>query len=334
MILPRLALILAGVFCLQGETASIAAQIPPELVQFRNDRAQMALNLSVPIAICVAKHDTENAAFHGCIDWHSAVHGAWALTAYTRATHDQRYRSLVESILQPSLLAQERKHLASDPDFEMPYGRAWFLRLAIDYRKAFGSNALQPMADDVAASLVAHYSKQEPDPTSVAYQSATWALINLYDYAASRHDTHIAAFVRQKVRANYLRSDACPLQEVEIDTREFMAVCTNWAWLVQKVLPRKDLTVWLDRFLPESLALDPIVGPASVHQAGLNFSRCWGLWNLYWATDDPRFLDLYLRHLKQTYMDRGQWNGEYRTVSHWVAQFGMLALILSYDDWP
>jgi hypothetical protein len=326
--------VLTGILYFLAEATGHAAAIPPELLQLRADRAQMALDLSGPIAICVARHDTANPAFHGCVDWHSAVHGTWALTAYTWATGDSRYRSLVASILQPSLLVEEREHLAADLNFEMPYGRSWFLRLAIDYRRAFGTGALDAFGDEVAASLVAYYSHVAPNPTSSAYQSATWALVNLYDYGISRHDDGIVEFVKQKVRTYYLADRACPLKSAEIDTGEFMAVCTNWAWLVQKVLPRREFASWLDRFLPGNLPLDPITKPQSVHQTALNFSRSWGLWNLYWGTNDSRFLTLYLRHFNQTYSNAALWKGNYDTLSHWVAQFGMLDLILTYYDWP
>src|SRR5262245_47626768 len=48
------------------------------------DRVEIVTDLARPIAECLARRDTEHAAFHGCIDWHSAVHAAWALSAYTR----------------------------------------------------------------------------------------------------------------------------------------------------------------------------------------------------------------------------------------------------------
>src|ERR1700744_694838 len=60
-----------------------ASTVPPELVKFQQTRTQIASDLAAPIAICVAHHDTDNPAFHGCMDWHSAVHGVWALSAYS-----------------------------------------------------------------------------------------------------------------------------------------------------------------------------------------------------------------------------------------------------------
>ena len=163
----------------------------------------MTAELAKTIAVCVARHDTSNPSFHGCIDWHSAVHGTWALIAYARATGDKTYQPLVESVLQPALLAEEREHLAADPQFEMPYGRAWFLRLAIDYRRSFHDGLLDAFADEVAASLVARYRAAPPDPNSIAYDSASWALINLYDYGVARGNRQIVDFVNGAVRTSH-----------------------------------------------------------------------------------------------------------------------------------
>jgi hypothetical protein len=144
----------------------------------------------------------------------------------------------------------------------------------------------------------------------------------------------IVAFVEDKVRAHYLRNEACPLQAVEVRTREFMAVCTNWAWLVGKVLPRPAFKTWLAEFLPPDLAIVPIEEAASVHQAGLNFSRAWGLWALYRMTGEKRFLSAYLRHFESSFARDDVWNGDYGKYAHWVAQFGMLALAVTYEDPP
>jgi hypothetical protein len=308
-----------------------AAADDAELSRFLNERAGYARALSVPVAVCVARRDTSHPVFRGCIDWHSSVHGVWALSAYGRLTGDRRHDAMLQGLLDPKLLAEERADLAQRPRFELPYGRAWFLRLAVDYKRAFNDNRLDGLARDVAASLMTHYESAAPDPLSTAYSSATWALINLHDYGLFTRDERIMRFVEGKVRAHYVRREACPLQAVEVATREFMAVCTNWAWLVGKVLPRAEFKAWLADFLPPTLAIEPIAEASSVHQAGLNFSRAWGLWALYRMTGERRFLTAYLRHFEASFARDEVWNGDYGKYAHWVAQFGMLALALSYE---
>lgn len=314
--------------------AACASTPPPELQGFLAARGHYAAALTEPIAVCVQRHDTQNPAFHGCIDWHSSVHGTWALVAYSWATGDTRYKSLVDAELDPAALAAERSHLVADPTFEMPYGRAWFLRLAIDYHRAYGSDLLRPMADDVAASLVAHYTQTPPDPRSVAYQNASWALINLYDYGIATGDTKLTDFVLTEVKAHYLDAAPCPVGELEESRGEFMAVCTNWAWLVGLALPADKFQPWLDGFLPGDPPLAPITQKSTAHLHGLNFSRAWGLWRLYRMSGEQRFLKAYLAHFQETYTHPEDWKGDYGTVAHWVAQFGMFALMQSYYDFP
>jgi len=79
-----------------------------------------------------------------------------------------------------------------------------------------------------------------------------------------------------------------------------------------------------------NLPLEPITVPFDAHESGLNFSRAWGLWNLYAITGEQRYLGSYLRHFYETFRRPAQWKGDYRAVGHWVSQFGMLAVIVTY----
>lgn len=304
------------------------------LARLQATRADHARAFADVIADCVVRRDADHPVFHGCYDWHSAVHGAWALAAHARVTGDMRYKATLLALLTPAGLAAERAYLKAHPAFEMPYGRAWFLRLAVDYKRAFGDDRLDAMAAEVADSLVAHYRTSPPDPLATAYGNASWALINLRLHARFTGNEAQVRFVDDAVRAQFLDDAACPLVAAEVETREFMAICTNRAWLVGQVLPDAAFGDWLARFLPPSLAIDPVTTPASVHQAGLNFSRAWGLWGLYARTGDARFLKAYLAHFEEGRARDDIWNGDYDKYRHWIPQFGMLALVLTHDEAP
>ena len=88
------------------------------------------------IETAVKRKDTEHAVFHGCYDWHSAVHGHWALLRLdrVRGKHEAAAR-YVAGRLSGEPLEAERTLLKTKPAFEMPYGRAWFLRLAIEFEQ-------------------------------------------------------------------------------------------------------------------------------------------------------------------------------------------------------
>ncbi len=306
-----------------GGTGPSVAQGEP-LAALDAARAAIATDLARQIADCSRRRDTGHAAFRGCVDWHSAVHGVWALIAFQRATGDGRHAALVSSILAPEALDKEREELRRSPRFEMPYGRAWFLRLAIDHRKLTGRDDLAPFADEVAASLREHYRRHAPDRYSGAYASDSWALINLLDYARHRRFGELEAEIAGRVRRYFVEVDpACGHHR---ERGEFMAVCTNWAALVSRVLERDAYRAWLERFISANGVPMPLVRPATDHEFGLNFSRAWGLWDMYRASDRPDLAAAYAAHVERGLTPATNWRGDYMAVGHWVAQFAMFAL--------
>ncbi len=58
---------------------------------FKAEAPHWATLLAQVPARHILRHDTAHPAFHGCIDWHSACHAAWALLAHRRLTGDARY---------------------------------------------------------------------------------------------------------------------------------------------------------------------------------------------------------------------------------------------------
>jgi len=301
-----------------------------------DEKAAMAGALATAVREALARTDTDHIAFHGCIDWHSAVHGAWALTAYTRMTGDTRYTPCIAEILTPEKIAAERAFLASRPDFEMPYGRAWFLRLALEHERAFGSDALKPMADDILASLLAIYAQRQPDPRRGSYQSDSWALINMYDYAQTSQTGAALETVRDWVRKHFVQHEGgC---DYDLEAGHFMAVATNWAWLVSRVLEQTAFDRWAKAFFAKPGLPQPVTQPLNWHHHGLNFSRAWGLWGLYAASGSAKAKDAYLAayvaHVRESYHKPELWRGSYQGVGHWVPQFGMFALQPLFDSGP
>jgi hypothetical protein len=291
-------------------------------------RSEIARELAKPILASVVRRDTAHSAFHGCIDWHSAVHGVWALTAYARMTGDTLCAGVIEATLRPEKIAAERALLRASPDFEMPYGRAWFLRLAREHALHAGNETLQPMAEEVLASMLAYYGTRQPDPRRGSYWSDSWALINMLDYAAWSGEAVTEAAIRGLIAEHFI--DRLGESGYASEAGHFMAVATTWAWLVSKVLARDDFAHWEQAFFGRAGLPQPVTEPANWHHHGLNFSRAWGLWALHAASAADGSKDAYLRayaaHFRATYATPALWRGSYRGVGHWVPQFGMLAL--------
>src|SRR6516225_6045241 len=97
-----------------------AASLPAEVAEIASSRTEIARDFAGTIAKCVVRHDTTYPIFHGCIDWHSGVHGYYALSAVARATADRKLLDWITGQLDPRLIARERIAVAADPGFEMP----------------------------------------------------------------------------------------------------------------------------------------------------------------------------------------------------------------------
>ncbi len=310
---------------------SVAADKPADLIALENRKGEFVAGFAKPIKACVQRVDTSHHLFSGCIDWHSSVHGYWALTAAARITGREDLSQFVQAALTPEAIALERKYMQERPHFEMPYGRAWFLRLAIEYERAFDDQRLRDMADDMAQSLKAYLASGPVDPLSSSYTSQSWALINLRAYGAQTGQDDLVSFVDQVARHHFVRIDQpCPAAR-DHEHGSFMAVCTNWAWLVSETMKPEDFKPWLEQFMPEPETIVPVRRPANAHLFGLNFSRAWGLWRIHRRTGDVRWLKLYRAHLEPTFDRPDWWRGDYQVVGHWVSQFGMFAAMPLFE---
>jgi hypothetical protein len=243
-------------------------------------------------------------------------------------TGDTLCDALLEETLRPEALAAERTLLRVRPGFEMPYGRAWFLRLAREHELLAGNGALQPMGREVLASMLAYYAGHAPDPRRGSYASDSWALINMLDYARWSGDAAAEAAVCGLVEAYFLdHGGGC---DYALEDGHFMAVATNWAWLVSKALARAELGRWEQAFFGRAGLPPPVAWPANWHHHGLNFSRAWGLWALCGAgapgAAREAYRAAYAAHFRATYATPAFWRGSYQGVGHWVPQFGLLAL--------
>lgn len=273
----------------------------------------------------VQRHDTVHPAFHGCIDWHSACHATWALLAHRAVTGDERHENIVDAILSPANLALEAADLAARPQFEMPYGRAWFLRLALEDRVVTGSTRTDFMAREVAASLKAQYQDKSVNPFAREYANPCWALTNLLDYAQIEGRDDLTSFVQETAVGTLQYFEQLPSEAEEASWPDFMAVTPMFCELAIRSGATK-LDMVLEKAGTRLRNLRPITAPQKAHHFALNFSRGWALLALAQAGGDDELLALALDHIETNLHQPSWWRGDYRAVGHWVPQFGIFAL--------
>jgi len=301
------------------------SDVAARLRAFHADAPHWAALLADVPAEHVQKHDTIHPVFHGCIDWHSACHGIWALIAHRGLTGSTRHAALVDTLLMPGALALEAEDLAAHPDFEMPYGRAWLLRLALEDRIVSGSTRLGPFGRAMAQSLVDRYRQKAPDPFAREYGNPCWALTNLFDYARVEGRGDLETFARETAASLLPYLDRLPSPTEEEAWPDFMAVVPNLCDLLVRTgaLSGADL---MRKAGARLLALKPVLQPTRPHHYALNFSRAWALFALHEGTQDEKMLGVALDHLETGLAHPSWWRGDYRAVSHWVPQFGLFAL--------
>ena len=308
---------------------------------FVDQRESWLYALSEPILACVEEHDTNHPAFHGCIDWHSAVHGTWALHALYRLTDEDAYLAAANAVLDARSVAGELEDIANDnlPGVEVMYGRSWFLLLArereLSLGDAPGAMDLHPHAELIADQLESFISGLSPGElenfiAAPDYFNVSWALLNLHRWASHAGDTARVEWIEMLVTEVVMPS-SCPLIDELGLVDEFFPPCLHRAMLVLSVLPPAQTQAWLDAELPGpgEFDLDPLCEPTPAHVAGLNFSRSWGLWSLWQASGDTHYRDLYVEHVWTHVMQPAYWAENYYMHSHWIAQFGVHAIWLS-----
>jgi|GEM_PF-627697 len=301
------------------------------------DRDQLLAPMVPIIARSIARKDTDHPVFHGCLDWHSAVHGHWALLRIARLTgrHQDTARE-VEKSLDTAGIARESKFLQEHEGFELPYGRAWFLRLAIEFELWAGESRtsdpqrLRAMADDVAKSLLTFYNSQPPDPRSHEYGNASWALVQLDAYAVHTKNSALREKTQSLIREHMLKPADAPSFQDDGRSPEFFSRFGNWAYLIALTQDRTTLRSFLrDQSLPDEV-IQPVALLPGAHHLGMTWSRAWALRALSRLAPDPaaraRFEKAYLDHVATGMRQHMTHSGDFMVYDHWVPQFAVYAI--------
>lgn len=329
--------------------------------EFQSDRSSLYNQLAPAFVECFKRRDSAidpaSPIFHGCIDWHSAVHAAYSHHALYRHTGAYAYLDLAEQQIAPqgiSLIpAEEIYERAKAPDFpltENPYGFGWFLILARERELATGKQDFRPMADFAADQMVSWFQTRaaEGDESTfirnTAHPNYSWSLINLDVWARHTNDPELLAEVRKASEPLFTPSldTQCPAsRDARTDARGFQPACLMRLAAAAHVWGDHVRDWVLARLPAEGLSIPPITDPPGCHQGGLNFSRSFALYQLYLITGDTRFRDNYV-DLIRFHVGRpdlytgGDYLGDpgYLCYSHWVAQFGVRTISLSFEPRP
>lgn len=256
--------------------------------------------------------------FHGCYDWHSAVHSHWALMRLRPAV--PHVTPVLDARLTPALAAGELAFLRSRPDFEVPYGLAWLLELAREARGTRWQAALAPLEAHARDRMIT-WSRTALDRSGQHTQSA-FALGLALDWARAHDAEARAAFEAAADR------HATRVEVAEPGPHDFLSPSLAAAWVVARVRTPDSLAAWLDLpALAPVRAVDRADGKL-VHWDGLNLSRAWMLAAIARAlpADDPRRATLTSSARAHLAAGLAALDDMTYAGSHWLPSFAIYAL--------
>ncbi len=283
-------------------------------------------------------------AFFGSFDWHSAVHGHWALVRLIRLHPDQAWTRDLRIALSDSFtdeaMAGELAYLAERPAHEMPYGIAWLLQLdgelgeaaAGDRQMRAWRSALAPLAALAADRLVAWLGRLPLPIRSGEHSQSAFAMALALDWARGQRHATLADLVVEQARVFYQADRAAPVA-YEPSAWDFLSPSLAEADLMRRVLGGAELIPWLAGFLPRfdvftpARAVDRSDGKLC-HADGLNLSRAWMLRGIAAAlpATDPRRGELTRASAAHEAAGMAGVTGDHYAGAHWLGSFAVYLL--------
>jgi hypothetical protein len=268
-------------------------------------------------------------AFYGSYDWHSAVHMHWLLARLLRLHPAIPERSAIEGLFDRRLTGSNiARELASfngpgGLTFERPYGWAWLLELQAELiRLQRWHPEVAPLAELLADRFPQFFEASAYPVRAGTHGNTAFAAILALDYARTAGDADLERAIEATAHRWYLHDREYPVA-YEPSGDDFLSPALVEALLMKRILPDKEFSPWLKRFLPPDLG--PLSRPPMVldhadakqsHLDGLCLSRAWCFSHL-------GFEDLSMEHLEtgMPHVVGGDYAGE-----HWLASFALLAL--------
>jgi hypothetical protein len=290
--------------------------------------------------------DGRRAVFHGCYDWHSSVHAHWALYRMD-LDGTGRKRALAERAdarLGEDAIARVSAELDAEPAYEMPYGRAWLLRLVSEHeewhreRHDQPSTRLRALGDRTAASLLASFEASPPDPRIGDYRNGSWPIAQLMAYARHTKDRALETKVIDLVESRFAARPVTWAETTDEDPSAFFSSWWSWVYVVATAFDSgRALSLIPPQSIPEE-ALTPIPDPgvaSDVHHLGINWSRSWAIKALARHTiatlgaqheQSKRLVGAYHAHVLAGRERHFRYRGDYYAYDHWVPQFAVYAI--------
>ena len=285
-------------------------------------------------------------SFYGCWDWHSAVHGHWAMVKILKDFPEIADRDIILSKLDKNLseenLNKEFQFFKQDfaKGFERTYGWAWLMKLyselvSWDHDKAqTWANNMKPLVDLLSERTILFLNKLSTPLRPGTHANTAFSFSLMIEYSKVANDNLLFNKIKEYSIKNFLGDINCPVQ-YEPSGTDFLSPCLAEAALMSQILEKREFNEWLYKFLPsfDERSFGNIINPPEVldaedpgigHLIGLMFHRAWTLKDiaikLEKNSDKNLLLKIAKNHSEEGYniMFESGYGGE-----HWLATFAI-----------
>ena len=285
-------------------------------------------------------------SFYGCWDWHSAVHGHWAMVKILKDFPEIADRDIILSKLDKNLseenLNKEFEFFKQDfaKGFERTYGWAWLMKLysellSWDHDKAqTWANNMKPLVDLLSERTILFLDKLSTPLRPGTHANTAFSFSLMIEYSEVANDKSLFNKIKEYSIKNFLGDINCPVK-YEPSGTDFLSPCLAEAALMSQILEKREFNEWLYKFLPsfDERSFGNIINPPEVldpedpgigHLIGLMFHRAWTLKDiaikLEKNSDKNLLLKIAKNHSEKGYniMFESGYGGE-----HWLATFAI-----------
>jgi hypothetical protein len=298
-------------------------------LDFRDQRSAYVETLAKPLLDCANAKLRDRTP--ECTKRVESFEVPYALTALYRVTKDPRFADAAEKAI-------DRKRVSKHDRFD-DYTAAWFLAFSREREVAMHNTDLRKEADAVAARLESGLTDLDDFQFAQkalfgSEENVAFTLSNLWSWADHRADSAMTTRLVSYTKSRMLGADMdswCPMPvDGEPENFEFMPPCLQRATTVLEVIPEQISNKWIREFVAAQDKLEPIRSARLTEHGVLNFSRSWGLWALYEATNNGLYRDMYVSHMQAQLGELQRTAKKEETIDPWYATYGVRALVESY----
>ena len=163
-------------------------------------------------------------SFYGCWDWHSAVHGHWAMVKILKDFPEIADRDIILSKLDKNLseenLNKEFQFFKQDfaKGFERTYGWAWLMKLyselvSWDHDKAqIWANNMKPLVDLLSERTILFLDKLSTPLRPGTHANTAFSFSLMIEYSKVANDNLLFNKIKEYSIKNFLGDINCPVQ--------------------------------------------------------------------------------------------------------------------------